>query len=545
MHCTQSNSYISLLPNEILREIFKYFIPVSPEDNFRLTLSQICGHWRAIACGLQQLWTYPDFQTPELAKEMLKRLGGAPLHIQFIHAEHTRKTHRMLPSDLIISRTELLYQTFRQASHLETVNLDMPSSLMQELAARHVHTAPALRSLYLFSDGCDLSPDFMGGNAPLLTRLVLDGCGLAYNSPLLHNLTSLDLTGSQHETSFARRLCEALRFMPMLECLDLDEVYCDDPEDSVIAELPKLRRIGLHCTDLSGATIFNHISFPTTTFVQVEVSYPEPPEDVSVDDIEFVWSGIGRMLSPRYFPGGERIIKALAVDGDVEYEGLSFTLKAWDTIPPFDSIIDDRGHLPIPNLHITVDWSERDRESPTFFEWLFKAAIRAFKRLPVLEILRLGAFPRYSENLSNLLIEALEPHLWSTPVHTLIFHVEHAAADLAEMLVYQPDNKPLPLSKLETLVFTYFDFDHQLVEGLYKSLRTRMRQGMKLKKNVVRASENDSGSNMDLFERVVEELDWDFDYTAGEDEDEESDEDGDQEESNNTKTNSESTESDP
>ncbi|KAK7026118.1 hypothetical protein VNI00_015693 [Paramarasmius palmivorus] len=531
---------MSSIPNEILRDIFKYFTPRRPEHNFRITLTHVCRRWRAIAIELHSLWTFPDFRSPELATEMLKRSGGAPLHIEFKYTKHSRKTNDRLPKEVILARTETLYDTHRHLPRLKTLKLlRMSPRVMENLAAKYVQAAPNLRSLELqvqSGDGYDLPLNFLGGHAPLLRRLILDDCGLAYNSPLTHNLTSLELTGSK--TAFAQLFCMALRFMPVLKRLSLNEVYCNDPGDGIIAVLPKLHRLDLNFSLLEGTSIFKHISFPATTYVQVDIhvseseSESEDPELATIGDVDSFWRDIGRILAPGFCPEGERVVKTLEVDGDDVNDGLSFAVRGWDTVVPWDSMLvysDNIDTRPFPNLQVVVDWSELEGdESISFFEDLFKAAFHAL-RLPMLETLCFAEFPgwqdgTYSEH--NFLVEALRPHLWTAPIQTLILSVEHSAMDIPVLLAYQsPDSdQPLPLPTLETLVLNYFTFEHELVDDLYNSLKRRMRRGMKLKKQVVRNSENYSGSDLKSFREVVEEVDWDEDYAIYIEEEEEEEE---------------------
>ncbi|KAK7051616.1 hypothetical protein VNI00_004595 [Paramarasmius palmivorus] len=384
----------------------------------------------------------------------------------------------------------------------------MPEVDLLEAASR-IRAAPSLLQLSIFSQNCDLPRNFLSDGAPLLSEAILDSCGLACDSPLLHSLTSLELLGGVDRSVMEARLPDALRNMPLLETLAVDQVYCDAPAEPIVVPLPKLRRLQLQATHPLAITIFDYITFPASTFVMIEIYGQSFPADTPFEDFGTFWRGIARILSPEFHSDSQRIVKTLAVDGDNGYRGLSFTLRAWHDNLPFDSIL-DQSPLSSPDLTINVGWSNHHRTpdnfgDPEFFEMVFLAAFGAL-HLPALETLHLGAFPK---SIGIEIQVILMPHLWTCPLRTLILHVERCALYLPELLVLQQDNSSLSVPSLETLVFTHCNWDHELARELLSSLRARAMRGSKLQKIVMRACTNNVEVDLRSFQDVAKEVDWD------------------------------------
>ncbi|KAK7026120.1 hypothetical protein VNI00_015695 [Paramarasmius palmivorus] len=404
-------------PTELLCEIFKYLIPQRPEDDFGLVLTHVCRHWRDIAIGLHFLWTFPDFRSPELAKEMLKRSGQAPLRIQFKHCDLKFPSTGVSPDEYLIPRIQLLSEALLHSHRLETIELDIDCISLEALVEKHKKAAPSLRSLHITSDdGSHLPIDFLGGTAPLLVDMALNGCGLEYNSPLLSNLTSLKLTGG-YETDLEERFCDALHFMPVLECLYLDEVYYEAPAaNTPVANLPMLRKLDIKCSYLDSSRIFNHISFPGTALVQITV-FDIDVIDATVNEMDTFWADVTRVFSPNFCPGYQRDVKTLAATGA---DTTSFVLRTWHTpLPPgFSTSNSEHAALYPPNVSTRINWSKKGSAQygdRVLFETIFKATFRTLHTLqfPALETI---AFP------ADLMKYALTSHWPSKPLQKLILH---------------------------------------------------------------------------------------------------------------------------
>ncbi|KAJ6607511.1 hypothetical protein B0H10DRAFT_551566 [Mycena sp. CBHHK59/15] len=70
-------SPVSRLPPEMLSRIFLF---CSDSDSLKWIkeVSHICRHWRSVALGCPNLWSFPVFSQPKWADEMLKRSKMAP-----------------------------------------------------------------------------------------------------------------------------------------------------------------------------------------------------------------------------------------------------------------------------------------------------------------------------------------------------------------------------------------------------------------------------------------------------------------------------------
>ncbi|KAK7044153.1 hypothetical protein VNI00_007873 [Paramarasmius palmivorus] len=368
-----------------------------------------------------------------------------------------------------------------------------------------IQPAPLLHSLNLSSDECAIPFNLLGDDAPRLTRLTIEGCEFPHNSPLLRNLTSLKLSGG-YETTFEERLYKALRLMPALEYLGLAEVYYDAPDDEVIATLPRLQQLDLEGTQLSCSSIFNYISFPGTTVVQIDISGTDDPEDYG--DLNTFGANVARILSPEFYPGHQRIIKTLSTDTDDDCEGYSFTLSACTTLP-FDCRFHDHSRYP-PNLSVNIDWSENydlyGATDTSLFDSLFKLAFWTL-HLPALETMHIGAFAHSDHaSLTTILVDAFMPRLWSIPLRTLV--VDGRVDYLPRLLMwYEPGYRGLPLPALEALVLTHIDPNKQMVEELYECLEFRSRQDIQLQKLIL--WESGSCSGMGRLREFVGEVDCD------------------------------------
>ncbi|KAK7051617.1 hypothetical protein VNI00_004596 [Paramarasmius palmivorus] len=435
------------------------------------------------------------------------------------------QTSQFLTEERNIARLEALSQVLDLPSRVDTLYLSIPHAFMDKVASRAIRPAPSLQRLVLMSNGYDFPRDFLGGVAPLLTTLYLRHCGLAVDSPLLYNIISLNIEGHAQGSNFAARLCEVLRLMPSLEYLDIHDIYPNPPADTAIASLPKLRKLNLRCIFPSCTAMLEHISFPATTFVQIDIANPSLL-DIDEEDLSSMWTSVARILAPDFHPEGQRIVRTVAAEGDGEFRATSFTLMMWEL-----KVSNTSTPLPSPNLLVMLDWTDREENAlanPVFFEEVFQAAFSALP-LPHLETLHLGCFPKEAMSKFGLFKRALRPHLWSSTLQTLILHVEHCVEYLPAMLVHQPDNGPLPLPALETLLFTSVKFDRRIVERLVRSLRTRSDQGVKLRKVIMDGGcANEAGRAMYSFREAVEHVEWSFssqelDYSADEYSDTDSD----------------------
>lgn len=276
-------------------------------------------------------------------------------------------------------------------------------------------------------DACNLPKCFLGGQAPLLSVLRLRGCGLAYDSPLLRNVTSFHVFSRGSEATLESRIFEALRYMPLLEYryLEFSSIRPDTPLDTQVAFLPSLRILKL--SGLSYIGIFNHVSFPPTTSVKI-ACYDQDGSLVEQDpDWDAFWATVPRITS--FYPGEARILKMAVVD------------VRWHIIhlANVTSLFAPVRDLP-QRISVVIDWREAWQDGQVarqLFSELLKAAFYALP-MPALEILHLGAFPRYSYLPNDILVDTPEPQiLWSSSLRVLITRTEYCA----RFLSHQPDDR--------------------------------------------------------------------------------------------------------
>ncbi|KAK7026122.1 hypothetical protein VNI00_015697 [Paramarasmius palmivorus] len=406
---------------------------------------------------------------------------------------------------------QVLSETLSHSSRLETIKLEISSDALQSLAERCIQPASALRSLHIVGNGCKVPIEFLGGGAPLLTKLVLDNCGLAYDSPLLYNLTSFHLMGTYGATSFEARLYEALGFMPALECLSLNEVYSSTQANTntSVVNLPMLRRLDIKNSYLESSRLFDYISFPGTAVVQIIIRDTGLPARTDIDELDTFWADITQILSPEFCPGYQRAVRSFTAGADAS-GGTSFTLRAWHTSLPLDFFTSNNEHaaLHLPDFSVKVDWSEKDLrryENRYFFEDVFETAFDALSalHLPALETMRIGRFPRPAHR-TNLLQQALRSHMQSESLRRLILYGSRCAEYLPDVLRQHGNAESMPLPALEELVLIYPYFSDILVDNLYDKLEARAGQGRKLEKLVI----HERGSCDEVYDlqRVVNEV---------------------------------------
>ncbi|EEB94612.1 hypothetical protein MPER_06544 [Moniliophthora perniciosa FA553] len=288
-------------------------------------------------------------------------------------------------------------------------------------------------------------------------------------------------------TTLERRIFEALRYMPLLECLTLLMIRPDTPLDTQVAFLPNLRILKL--SGLSCISIFNHVSFPPTT--SVEIACYDWGESIVEQDWNAFWTSIARIMSPSFYPGESRTLKTVAVDGDDD--GIA-TLRAWNSADMPCDFTFHTAPAPTPGISVVIEWQgapeeawEHGQEVSRIFSELLEAAFRALP-MPALETLHLGAFPGRDYLHSDFLVDILEPHLlWSRNFRTLITRTEHCAEFILAASFHQPDGRSgLPFPALETLVLLEAScFVNNMDVALLGCLNRRAEKGIKLKKLVL------------------------------------------------------------
>ncbi|KAK1223984.1 hypothetical protein PQX77_013145, partial [Marasmius sp. AFHP31] len=251
------------LPSELLIKIFtihvENLLPPPPESPDQLPLpyreikpsewlwfTHVCQYWRNVALGTHTLWSTPDFRFPTIAVEMLKRTGSSPLTLGISVAAVGKSRPNNVSEKLGVgilkehlSRTVSLELTAPTEHTLERV-LDAATSPAPLLHALNLCIDYQIESLLIPSK-------FLGGKAPRLKEIALDGCCFSPSSPLLKNLTVLDVTAN---TDFLGNLpfpqfVEILRKCPDLEVLGAGGWLSESQmtKEVMPVELPRLRKL--------------------------------------------------------------------------------------------------------------------------------------------------------------------------------------------------------------------------------------------------------------------------------------------------------------
>ncbi|KAJ6581526.1 hypothetical protein B0H19DRAFT_983573 [Mycena capillaripes] len=266
-------SPIGRLPPEMLSRIFLFCS--NPDSlSWIKEVSHISRHWRAVALGCPNLWSFPIFSQPKWADEMLKRSKMAPLTVK---ADLTYMTPRMVNT---------VHSSLGQISRIGELDVRTGSRSVPEIL-NLTDTAPYLHSLCLASPGFaqeehfTLPDTFLNGEAPRLRRLELTRFFIAWDSPLLSNLLHLKIQnpGPTARPSM-KELIEALERMPLLESLELDGALPIIAADvstlsvpSARTALSKIKKLVIaNASALECADTLNHLSFNGDSAPSMKIS---------------------------------------------------------------------------------------------------------------------------------------------------------------------------------------------------------------------------------------------------------------------------------
>jgi hypothetical protein len=171
--------------------------------------------------------------------------------------------------------------------------------------------APLLERLeFQYSDSptvaLTLPHDLFSGDAPRLRELALRGCGVPWESPVLHTLTSLKVSHTEDlRVDGMKRfgqVMSALRSMPCLEVLDLQHVLpfihakgmSNASEPTIV--LPYLKDIRLEGDLRSCTYLLNELVYPATTFVTLDCSIQLSGSKIPMASLQSVHF-LGRILN--------------------------------------------------------------------------------------------------------------------------------------------------------------------------------------------------------------------------------------------------------
>ncbi|KAJ7224316.1 hypothetical protein GGX14DRAFT_351079 [Mycena pura] len=261
-------SPVGRLPPEILSRVF--FFCSDDSLSWIKEVSHISRHWRTVALGCPQLWSFPVFSQPKWADEMLKRSKSASLTVK---ADLTYMTPRMVHS---------VHSSLVQISRIEELDVRTGSRFVPEILNLTGESASQLWELGLTLNVRHRShftlPDaFLNGEAPRLRRLELTRFSLRWDSPLMGNLVHLKIQNPGYKARpTIAELVGALQRMPMLETLELDnaltriEANISSASVRTRTDLSCLKHITITNTSVvAAADVLNHLSYPPTTSMKI------------------------------------------------------------------------------------------------------------------------------------------------------------------------------------------------------------------------------------------------------------------------------------
>lgn len=195
-------------PSELLAEVFAYLAvdegPCSHRSYIMhnnlthpnlgwIKVTHVCRHWRNVALDYPSLWGKITYALgPKWTALMIERAKSAPLSLK-----------QKWGGQRAIAAGELEYIPEKIGQIEELTLYGVPFDLRRIVKRLEDKPAPRVREFSLDSIHRDNIPEhlmlriedglFAGGNAPRLRRIHLNNCRLSWTSPLLQNLTTLEI----------------------------------------------------------------------------------------------------------------------------------------------------------------------------------------------------------------------------------------------------------------------------------------------------------------------------------------------------------------
>ena len=320
-------SPISRLPVEILCKIFSFIV-----DNFNglfhsdlrpeswTNFSHVSQHWRSSALSAPELWTNIPLSWPRWAEEMLIRSKMVTLTIRFFFS--------------FVNSNPRLLKTIRsclcQMNRVGEIHLCMTGGLILEQIFRDLpKSAPQLHTLRIESSRfsgrvSSIHEDFLY-DTERLQHVELINCKISWDSRLLTGLTRLTLEDSLKANSSIIQVLYALKRMPALTDLRLENSIPDDsdgPSTYPVVNLPCLRV--LHISSGVGplTIVLRHITFPHSAILNLTCG---EKQSTQIDFSNFLSVLATKFLSSLVI----RSLSLQATDTYSEIPGLEFHL--WTT----------------------------------------------------------------------------------------------------------------------------------------------------------------------------------------------------------------------
>ncbi|KAJ7641160.1 hypothetical protein FB45DRAFT_825305 [Roridomyces roridus] len=314
----------TLLPNELVCEIFMHFIPTYPlcppltGPESPTTLTHVCREWRAIALAMPKLWRaislrFADASKVETVRTWLDRSGANPLSIQM--ETENGYNHAWLSVDMV----DAIFLHHHRWEYVKLVLVDSELALI----------APPMPILHSLSLEIDIS--MSDGGFPVISRidfpslgvLSLRGFPVSVDWLPWSRLTSLTL-----EDMYPMHYISALR--ESVNLIDLTLIDCGGnplpPQDNLL--LPRLETFTMAHTTLWIQLEFDFYLLPALRTLQVPGVYLG---DQPIDFLASFISKSGCRLQRVFITGPSRwilneaefrsaFLDIAAIEFDREYE---------------------------------------------------------------------------------------------------------------------------------------------------------------------------------------------------------------------------------
>ncbi|KAF9263058.1 hypothetical protein L218DRAFT_1077460 [Marasmius fiardii PR-910] len=300
---------IGQLPHVILSEIFLHItrsqplfnVSIDGEQTGWIAFTHVCRHFRTLALSNPLLWTFLDFTHPSFTMEMLRRSGQAHLDIFALTRSSIYDEVKMEERWRMVAK---LMRTPCISARLRKLHLQPPLLLdtirkLRATVQKMCAPAPFLESLNLSGGSIfrqrgivlELPEQFLGGQAPRLSELILRRCHLTWAPPppVLRNITFLQIDlrhcPEVYSLPTVAQLIEFLSYLLKLERLELLNVFPTSCKNAstVVSDtlfLPRLRHLRLcsrvcayYHVDLC-SVFLQYLSFPPSATVDLE-TYPK------------------------------------------------------------------------------------------------------------------------------------------------------------------------------------------------------------------------------------------------------------------------------
>ena len=255
------------LPPKVLTHIFSFSVDGDLAGHWKehtgktlgwIGVTHVCKHWRQVALDTPCLWTNIVFDLgADCTWETIARAKQAPLSVANYLTHDAQQSTLLVIIASHLSHTKFLTTSF----HTEFI-----PHIVQALEST---AAPILEELILSSAIRTNVPEMFANNAPRLRKAHFINIEAPWPSPILQNLTSLNLGAWAFllETNFI----EALSNIPLLEDLTIDDALpafsstLSSNRRMQAIPLPHLSNLKLKGLWLDVISVLGSIQFPAST----------------------------------------------------------------------------------------------------------------------------------------------------------------------------------------------------------------------------------------------------------------------------------------